>query len=77
MVNPDDFVFSPSCLSPNLVMMQSPLNPKLLMSGELGIHLLLFAANFPTFDLSREEFEAVEVLVKGGKSVSWLFSRVS
>ena len=77
IVNPGDLVFSPSCLSPNLVMKQSSLNPKLVMSGELGINPLLFDANFPTFDLSREEFEAVGVLVRGVKSVSGWFSTVS
>ena len=58
-------------------MMQSRLNAKLLISGELGINPLLFDSNIATFDLSREEYDAVEVLVKGGNSISRLLSSVS
>ena len=58
-------------------MMQSPWNRKLLMSGELGINPLLFDSNFATFDLSREEYDAVDVLIKGGNSIPRLLSSVS
>ena len=44
------------------------------MSGELGINPLFFDSNFPTFYLSREEYDAVEVYVKGGNSIPMLLS---
>ena len=54
-VDPRDYGFNPSYLSPNLNNIKSQLSPKFLLSGEIGIDTKLFDQNYSTFFLSRSQ----------------------
>ena len=76
-VRAKDHGFTPSCLSPNLVILKSPLNPKLLLSGELGINPLLFDKNYPIFKLSKAEFNFASSLVQNEEKISKIIDGMS
>ena len=76
-VRAQDHWFTPSCLSPKLVILKSPLNPKLLLSGELGIIPALFDQNYPNFQLSKAEYSFLNNLVQGEETMHRINSSTS
>ena len=57
--------------------MKSPLIPKLLLSGELGINPLLYDSNYPTFELVAEELNYVKDLIRNDEEISKLLDGMS
>ena len=76
-VRAQDHWFTPLCLTPNLVILKSPLNPKLLLSGELGINPVLFYQNYPIFELSKAEYIFVSNLVQSEETSPKIISGMS
>ena len=66
-VDPRTCGFLPSSLSPDLMIMKSKLSDKLFISGTMGIDPELYNSNYPTFSISRVEFEGISKMIQSGK----------
>ena len=62
-----EYGFLPSSLSPDLSIMQSKLSNLLLVSGTMGIDAALMDIHFPSFTISRVEFEGISNMLKSGR----------
>ena len=54
-VDPRDYGFNPSYLSPNITIIKSQLSPELIMSGEIDIDHKLFNQNYLSFLLNESQ----------------------
>ena len=66
-IDPRAYGFLPSSLSPDLSIMQSKLSKLLLVSETMGIDPALMDSHFPSFTISRVEFEGIDRMLKSGR----------